>query len=163
MMKKNKQKKQIEFEKMNDTLMQIAKVYMQWHNKDQNFGVAPSLCRAEIHTIQAIGNNEGINITELAGFLSVKKPTVSERLNKLNRLKLIRKEKSTANGKVIQLYLTETGWTAYESHEKNHDKLFALFKNHFDTEAPDFLSDFAQHLSKFKRFLDLIQQETEFK
>lgn len=116
MMKKNKSKKQIEFEKMNDTLMQIAKVYMQWHNKDQNFGVKSPLCRAEIHTIQAIGNNEGINITELANFLSVKKPTVSERLNKLNRLKLIRKERSTTNGKVIQLYLTETGWTAYKNH-----------------------------------------------
>lgn len=163
MMNKNKTKNQIEFEKMNDTLMQIAKVYMQWHNKDQNFGVEVTLCRAEIHTIQAIGSCEGINITELADQLCVKKPTISERLNKLNRLKLIKKTRSHINGKIIQLYLTETGWTAYENHEKNHEKLFALFQNYFAENDPGFLSEFKNNLNRFLFFLDVIQKEKEFK
>ena len=68
---------------MNDSLMHVAKIYMEWHDKEQHFGTDVKLCRAEVLTIQAIGNHEGINVTQLAKLFDVTKPTISEKIKKV--------------------------------------------------------------------------------
>jgi DNA-binding MarR family transcriptional regulator len=136
--------KEQSFHRMNDVIMQIAKIYVRQHNKMQDFGVGNKLCRAEIHTIQAIGNNEGINLTELATLLDVSKPTVSERIKKLIRLKLIKKRLKERNNKEVRLTLTDQGWSAYHSHEKQHKEIFQLFEEHFGNHRLNEIFDLRQ-------------------
>ena len=148
---------------MNDVLMHVAKIYMEWHDKEQNFGVEDKLCRAEIHTIQAIGNNEGINITELSQLFHVTKPTISEKIKKLSKMKLIQKQKNPDNNREIHLVLTPKGKIAYENHEKKHDKMFYFFEKYFGQEHTSFLDSFMSNLQNFLAFLNTVKTEEEFR
>jgi DNA-binding MarR family transcriptional regulator len=153
---------EVSFHRMNDTFMKIAKIYIRQHDKNQDFGIRNKLCRAEIHTIQAVGNNEGINLTELARVLDVTKPTVSERIAKLARLKLVRKQTCDENQKEIRLALTDKGWTAYHNHEKQHQDIFRLFERHFGNRTPEFLQDFEEQLNDFYAFLLALRKGKRF-
>ena len=160
--KKTQSNPQQKFNAMNDALMNVAKIYMQWHDRKQSFDIDEKLCRAEIHTIQAIGNNEGINITQLAKLFAVTKPTMSEKVKKLSKLKLIEKQKNPENNKEIHLVLTAKGKAAYESHEKKHAKMFCFFKNHFGKEHTDFLNSFIDKIQDFSVFLNTLKKEEDF-
>ena len=150
------------FHQMNDMIMQIAKIYVRQHNKMQNFGVGVQLCRAEIHTIQAIGNHEGINISELAEFFDVSKPTISERIKKLIRLKLVEKELKDGNNKEVMLTLTDSGWQAYQCHEKQHKEIFKLFKSYFGKDTDAFLDSFGKDTQKLYEFLNNVRTNTVY-
>lgn len=141
------------FHKMNDVIMKITKVYMDWHDEEQDFGVNVNLRRAEIHTIQAIGNAQQMNITQLAQTLDVKKPTVSERINRLARQGLVLKSPHESNNKEVILSLTPKGWTAYENHEEKHHQLYKNFVDYFGAEAGVFLDGFTQSLERFDQFI----------
>ncbi len=150
------------FHQMNDVIMQIAKIYVRQHNKMQNFDVGVQLCRAEIHTIQAIGNHEGINISELAELFDVSKPTISERIKKLIRLKLVKKQLKDGNNKEVMLTLTDKGWLAYKNHEKQHKEIYKLFKEHFGIHSDDFLKSFDENIRQFHEFLNNIRNNTAY-
>jgi DNA-binding MarR family transcriptional regulator len=150
------------FHEMNDMIMQVAKIYVRQHNKMQNFCDGIQLCRAEIHTIQAIGNHEGINISELASLFEVSKPTISERTKKLIRMKLVKKQLKDGNNKEVMLTLTDKGWSAYQSHEKQHKEIYKLFKKHFGIQSDDFLKSFGKEISQFYEFLDDVRKKTAY-
>jgi DNA-binding MarR family transcriptional regulator len=126
----------------------------------QDFGVENKLCRAEIHTIQAIGNHEGINISELATLFEVSKPTISERIKKLIRLKFVKKQLKDGNNKEVMLTLTDKGWLAYQNHEKQHKEIYKLFKKYFGKHTEDFLKSFGKELNAFYEFLDDVKTHT---
>ena len=150
------------FHHINDVLMKIAKMYVRQHEKNQDFGVQARLQRAEIHTIQAIGNHEGINLTELARLLEVTKPTISERVAKLARLKLVEKQMRAGNQKEVRLVLTETGWTAYHHHEDQHREIFRLFQQHFGGRSAAVLQSFEKELDDFHGFLVALRKGSRF-
>ncbi len=149
------------FHRMNDVIMDIAKIYMRWHDEKQDFGVEDTLRREEIHTIQAIGDNEGINITELAGVFSVTKPTISARIRKLASAGLVEKRSGFGNNKEVLLFLTEKGWAAHANHEEKHHKLFEVFEQHFGDDAEYFLDSFMHDLNRFSLFLSDVKQRRE--
>lgn len=148
------------FHEMNDVIMKIATMYVRQHNKMQDFGVESKLCRAEIHTIQAIGNHEGINISELAALFEVSKPTISERIKKLIRLKLVKKQLKDGNNKEVMLTLSEKGWIAYQNHEKQHKEIYKLFKKHFGKQSDELLKSLGKELKEFYGFLDDVKNQT---
>jgi len=78
------------FEKFLDVLDQvITKVEtIQSHSAGKDFGTGVMLYRAEIHTIRAIGDNPGINVTKLAESMGITKVAISQTVNKLVRKKL---------------------------------------------------------------------------
>lgn len=153
-------KQERSFHRMNDIIMQISKIYIRQHNKMQDFGVGSKLCRAEIHTIQTIGNNEGINLTGLAALLGVSKPTISERIKKLIRLKLVKKQLKDGNEKEVMLTLTSKGWLAYQNHEKQHKEIYKIFKKYFGDKTDDFLESFADNFGSFLEFLNDVRSGT---
>ena len=155
------QEREKKFHRMNDVIMDLAKVYMRWHDEKQNFGVEETLRREEIHTIQAIGNNEGINITELAAVFNVTKPTISARIGKLASAGLVEKKSGFGNNKEVLLFLTAKGWIAYGNHEEKHHKLFEVFEQHFGDDAEYFLDSFMHDLSRFSLFLFDVKQRRE--
>jgi len=155
------QEKEREFHRMNDVIMDLAKIYMRWHDEEQNFGIEESLRREEIHTIQAIGNNEGINITELSRLFNITKPTISDRVRKLSLLNLVEKRNSPGNNKEILLFLTQKGWIAYQDHEEKHHKLYKSFEAYFGDDAALFLDSFMKNLDGFSLFLSKVKEKKE--
>ena len=76
----------------------------------------------EIHSIQAIGENELINIKELGDYFGVSKSAASQMVAKLVEKGYVRKENPTYNNKELQLTLTDIGRQAFSAHECFHGK-----------------------------------------
>jgi DNA-binding MarR family transcriptional regulator len=153
MKKKNSIKEEAAFERLNNVFMKISKIYIKWHNTHQDFGIDEKLYRSEIHAVQAIANNPGINLTNLAKFFDVTKPTMSQKINKLIKLKLIRKQANPLNEKEIMFVLTDKGWEAHKIHERNHKKLFKLYQQYFADDTEEFTFEFENQLLQFYNFL----------
>jgi DNA-binding MarR family transcriptional regulator len=74
----------------------------------------------EIHTIQAIGENEQINITEVGAYFGVTKSAASQMIARLSEKGIVEKESAAHSNKELRLFLTELGWRAFNAHEKLH-------------------------------------------
>jgi DNA-binding MarR family transcriptional regulator len=86
----------------------------------------------ELHAIQAIGENERTNITDLGAYFGVTKSAASQMASKLARKGLVEKESSAHSNKELQLTLTRLGWRAFELHEKFHGDHLADLVEHLD-------------------------------
>ena len=107
-----------------------------------DFGIGEKMYPAEIHTIEAIGKNSGINVTELAKTLCITKGAVSQMIGKLKKRGFINKVKSLDNDKEVLLILTDKGQKAFEGHEQFHSAMyvdFAELLKGIDTDKIDFL------------------------
>ena len=76
----------------------------------------------ESHTIQAIGESESINVTELGVRFGVTKSAASQTVAKLSKKGFVKKTVSEHSGKELQLQLTELGRRAFQAHEKCHGR-----------------------------------------
>ena len=76
----------------------------------------------EIHTIQAIGDNKQINITDVGAYFGVTKSAASQIITKLTEKGFVEKEYAVNSNKEGQLSLTQLGWQAYHAHERIHGK-----------------------------------------
>jgi DNA-binding MarR family transcriptional regulator len=85
-----------------------------------DYGVGFPLSSAEIHTIEAVGKNPGINLTELAGRMVVTKGAMSQTLRRLEKRGLLRREKRAGNRKEVIPALTKLGRAAFQGHERFH-------------------------------------------
>ena len=90
------------------------------HTPSFSFGTGVLMHTKEIHTVQAIGRNPGINITMLAKQTGVTKGAVSQTINKLVRKGLVKKSHPPGNDKEVVLGLTDLGWIGFNNHEKFH-------------------------------------------
>ncbi len=144
------------FDRMLEQLLQIVDRFNKQHKKGHDFGSGDLLFPSEIHTIQAIGDHEDINITDLAVTLKVTKPTISERVKKLERLDLIKRQEAVDNRKTVILHLTARGWTAHKGHAGHHKEMFAHFQKQFGSNSTDQIRKCQQ---AFAAFLDVMKQK----
>ena len=79
----------------------------------------------EIHTIQAIGEHEQINITGVAAHFGVTKGAASQMIAKLEDRGFLQKERVDHSNKELRLSLTKLGWRAFHAHERFHEKHMA--------------------------------------
>ena len=79
-----------------------------------------TIAHNELHTIQAIGEMENVNVTKLGSHFGVSKSAASQQVSNLVKKGLVAKEQSAYSGKELHLTLTELGWKAYIFHEKYH-------------------------------------------
>jgi len=112
------------------------------HGGPMNFGTGVPLYRSEIHTIQAIGSNPGINVTRLAERIDVTKGAVSQTVTKLTGKRLVRKIRAEDNAKETRLVLTDLGWVGYESHERFHGEMYDTVRDYFGDEFNQKLDTF---------------------
>jgi DNA-binding MarR family transcriptional regulator len=143
------------FNRMQEQVLQIVDIFNQNHRNGHDFGTGDPLFPAEIHTIQAIGNHNVINITDLAKISHVSKPTISERVKKLERTDLIMRKEAAGNRKEVLLQLTERGWIAYKGHEELHNKMFIHFHRHF---GKDTANQIRKCRLAFSAYLDVINK-----
>lgn len=120
-------KNELKLNIMLDSLVKIVDGFNSTHRKGHDFGSGVKLYPAEIHTIQAIGDNPGITVTKLSKLLGVTKATVSERIGKLAKRSLVSKSQAEDNAKDILLKLTTDGKADYKGHLEHHRRIFQLF------------------------------------
>jgi DNA-binding MarR family transcriptional regulator len=128
--------------------------YNQTENKLRNYGTGILLTRTEIHTIDLIGNNEGINITQLALKQGITKGAVSQMIYKLVNKGLITKHVSPDSDTEVRMELTEVGITAYQAHQRFHietnEEFFQLLQNMPDETYDQMITV----LMEFERMID---------
>ncbi len=128
-------------------LERVIHKYNQWENKQRTYGTDTVLSKAEIHTIAAVGDHPGINITALADILGVTKGAASQMIYKLVDKGAVEKRVSPDSDVEVVLNLTEDGQKNYVSHSEYHlqtnDESLRLLKDvpeSFFTEMIEFFS-----------------------
>lgn len=76
----------------------------------------------EAHTIQAIGNQEPLSVTDVASAFGITKSAASQMVSRLVGKGFLEKRQAPHSNKEYQLRLTPLGWKAYDAHENFHGK-----------------------------------------
>ncbi len=76
----------------------------------------------EAHTVQAVGEQERISITQLAAHFGITKSAASQMVSKLVNRGFIAKDQSVHSNKEFELSLTSLGWQVFKAHELFHGK-----------------------------------------
>ncbi len=120
----------------NKLLAQISKIQYRItsnNKKPRKFGTNHLLYHSEIHFINAISSDNGLNVSQLSEKLGVTKGAITQVAEKLLRKKLIYKYNKDSNKKEVYIKLTPEGKIAYENHKKFHSKLSHKISNYMDT------------------------------
>ena len=125
------------FDRMQDKVLAITDLINAGHKDGVDYGTGHRLSPVEAHTIQAVGDNQGLNLTALAKAMNVTKATMSERVKKLDRQGLLRKSKALDNRKEILITLAEQGRIVHKGHEEMHRKMFKLFVSHYGDQTEE--------------------------
>ncbi|HEX3077148.1 MAG TPA: MarR family transcriptional regulator [Lachnospiraceae bacterium] len=143
-----------DYSKSSELMERIIHKYNQTENKLRNYGTGILLTRTEIHTIDLIGNNEGINITQLALKQGITKGAVSQMIYKLVNKGLVTKHVSPDSDTEVRMELTEEGITAYQAHQRFHmetnEEFFQLLQNMPDETYDQMITV----LMEFERMID---------
>ena len=79
----------------------------------------------EAHTIQAIGEGEAANVTQVATHFGITKSAASQLVAKLEKRGFLAKRPAAHSNKEFQLSLTALGEAAFRAHEYFHGRDFA--------------------------------------
>lgn len=84
-------------------LIRTAQRHSQWIERQS--GVTGS----QLWALQELAEAQGLRVGELAGRMALHQSTASNMIDKLESAGLIRKERTSADQRVVRLYLTEAG------------------------------------------------------
>jgi DNA-binding MarR family transcriptional regulator len=143
-----------EFHRLSELMERIIHKYNQVENKKRIYGANVLLTRTEIHTIVAVGEHPGLNVTELAQKQGVTKGAASQMIYKLVDKGFINKTVSPDSDTEVCLMLTEMGNTAFEGHRKYHESNSNRFFKIIRDMSPELMQQFEYTLKKFDEFLD---------
>ena len=129
--------------------------YTQFEKKPQEYCNGLTLTQPEIHTVAIIGDQEGINVTKLAGLRGITKGAASQMIYKLVDKELVEKRVSPNSDSEINLYLTKKGKKARAEHRKRHEDLSRKFEalvkdipEEMRHKMEDFLRSFEKELDE---------------
>ena len=138
-----------------EQFIRIVNKFNRFEKVPMDFGVEEMLYPAEIHTIEAIGNNSRINVSLLAELLGITKGAVSQMINKLVRKQFVNKKKPVRGGKEIFLELTPKGKKAFKGHEKFHRDMVLDFLKYTQNISHRDFKKFRNIFTKMEHHLDL--------
>jgi len=142
---------------LNDVIEQTMRLINKYNSLEKqlyNFGIDELLTPAEIHTIDCIGRNSGINVTNLAEKLGITKGAVSQMVNKLKKRDLVSKLKDSDNDKEVILLLTKKGKIAFNGHIKFHADIYKDFLPLIDNTSMQGINSFKEIINKIEFHLD---------
>lgn len=143
-----------EYTFITNIMQKIIYKYMQTEKVPKDYGAGMPLTQVEIHTVEDIGNNQGINITELSVIRNKTKGAVSQMIYKLVDKGLVEKSISKNSDSEVSLVLTELGKKAYNGHKEFHDvsndKIFEKLREMDENSY----NDLVEVLKYFEEFLD---------
>ena len=121
------------------------------------FGTDVDIHLAEIHTIMAINNNEGIHVGGLAEYLGVTKGSVSELLRRLERKGLAYKAKDPLKMTRLNVFLTDKGKTANAHHLGFHSQLDGLVDEAMGMRSPEEIKSIVGFLTEIYDRLNSVE------
>ncbi|UFJ41665.1 MarR family transcriptional regulator [Brevibacillus humidisoli] len=98
------------------------------------FGEAGPLTPTEVHTIDAIGCDAGILMSELAARLGVTKGAVTQLVGRLEGKDLVKRTPHPEDSRAVMVSLTDKGKTAYHQHEILHHHFYNQLREHLNEE-----------------------------
>jgi len=110
----------------------------------RDFGTGDKLFPSEIHVVEAIGKQPGINMTNLASMLGISKPAVTQIIVKVIKKNMVERYNGKDNKKEVMLKLTKNGEIAFRGHKEFHARMdTAIIKRfgRFTSREFDFLSE----------------------
>lgn len=119
----------------------------------KDFGTGDLLYGSEIHTIVAIGENPGCNMTEIAGIMNITKGGVQKFAKKLLAKDLIYKTHIPDNKKEVIYGLTKKGNKAFQMHEEFEQKRFGKIFELMDSMEAKELQVLEDFLTKLNNIL----------
>ncbi|MBN2643157.1 MAG: MarR family transcriptional regulator [Victivallales bacterium] len=148
-MKNNTEK----IDKLISRLWRLSRKYSEMEKMPIRYNEKITLPPGEIHSIQAIGKNKGINIKELGEYFGISKSAASQMVAKLVKKGYVLKNNPVDNNKELQLSLTAAGWEAFSLHESFHSRhqetLAALLREKFSDEEVVRSEELLQIIEKF--------------
>ena len=112
---------------LEDLLQNLMKVFKKMEAAESDgrwdFGTGDLLTSTEINTIEVVGHNSGLNITDLAELRGLSKSNISQIISRLSEKNLVRKCRKIDNEKEIFIVLTPRGEIAFLGHEQFHAKV----------------------------------------
>lgn len=130
------------------SLLGIVTRFYELERQCSKFSTDVDIHLAEIHTIMAIYNNEGIHVGGLAELLGVTKGSVSELLRRLERKGLACKAKDPLKMTRLNVFLTEKGKAAHEQHMAFHSQLDCMVDDAMGIRKQNEVADIADFLEK---------------
>ena len=103
----------------------------------RSFGNAGTLTPSEIHTIDAIGNEGGVLMSELALRLGITKGAVTQIVDRLESKELAIRSPHPTDSRSIFISLTEKGREAFRVHEEIHVSFYQELRSTFSEEEID--------------------------
>jgi DNA-binding MarR family transcriptional regulator len=103
-------------------LLRISKLYSRIEEMPIPVEKDLEVTTREAHTIQAVGDNEPISVTQLASYLGITKSAASQMGSKLTKRGFFKKKQAAHSNKEFELSLLPLGWKAYKAHEQFHGK-----------------------------------------
>lgn len=107
-----------------------------------------------------IFNTPGMKVTELAGVLSIHQSTCSNILDKLQRKKLIKRDRSGPDQRVVKLYLTEKGTQLLAQAPRPAQGAIAVVLQKLPDEI---LTNMDESLSSLVGVLDVAEKDSDLK
>jgi DNA-binding MarR family transcriptional regulator len=111
----------------------------------------------EIHTVQAVGENEDASLTQLAKRMGVTKGALSQTVAKLTRKGLVVKTPAQLSAREIRLELTEKGWAAHRSHEAFDRRILSAIQEHCGSETLTCVKRYLGVLGDFEAILERLE------
>jgi DNA-binding MarR family transcriptional regulator len=90
----------------------------------RDYGTGELLYSSDIHTMVAVAQQPGCNLTQLAGSLGVSKPAASKFTRKLVRMGYLVKKMQADNAKEVSFSLSPKGRRADQAHQRFTRKVF---------------------------------------
>ncbi|MCX7708389.1 MAG: MarR family transcriptional regulator [Clostridia bacterium] len=144
-------------QKLQNIAQQFSRVinkYNAWEKIPRKYGTEELLYRAEIHTIEAIGLKQRVNVTELAQYLGITKGAVSQMIDKLVKKGFVNKQMIPTGENEVTLELTEKGMQAYQGHSNYHSELYERITSQVDDVMEAQLEGFSGILDMIEQFID---------
>jgi len=149
------------FEYILDLLDQVVTKLGSIHAPRHDFRTGIPLYRSEIHTVQAVGHQPGINITQLAEHLGVTKGAVSQMINKLVKKGLVYKTRIGTDSREIVLNLTELGLIGFHAHEQFHLEMYKIIREYFGDEFDSKVDLFIAVMTDLNGILDKFERRSD--
>lgn len=143
-----------EYIEIAQTMERIIHKYVRNEDTKRSYGTESLLTRKEIHTIEYIGENPGINLKSLAEMQGVTKGAASQMVSKLVEKGYIQRKESLLSGAEISLYLTNKGETAFAGHLKYHKQVGKAWRELLDNMSKNAINEMKEFLHSFEIVLD---------
>lgn len=127
---------------------------MESHPHDYGTGVV--LHRAEIHTVQAVGDEPGLSVGDLAERMGVTKGAASQMVRRLEDKRMLTRSHPKGNRKTVALKLTELGEAARSEHMRYHQSMERLVREHLGERFAEMTQAFDAVFSELEAVLDRI-------